>query len=402
MKKLVSLFVITIISLSVIVSCKKPVDNTPTTVKRSVLIYMAANNSLNRYAKNNLLSLRENYSESDYKNCNIIVYYHGVDNNINPKLMKVSNTDDFETIKEYENHNSADSKIMVSIINDFKTLFPAESYGCIFWSHGTGWLPKSFTGRATKTSPFLYKQEQPEDEELINHPFYQYIRKIDYPDTKAFGQNGSDWMEIEDMEDGLRDNEFDFIIFDACYMGSIEVAYALRKKTKWMLASPTEILGDGLQYATLAKNIFSDDDYPTILKNIAVDFTNKYRGETTYAIYDLSKIDNFIANYKALMATIPDKIGTATSSNIQRFDRFSDHVIFDMVHYISTISKGTHTSRIQNMVDDLVVHKYAAARMLLIPITNYSGISTYIPFESYNAVTPSYKKLRWWNNVLKQ
>ena len=51
-------------------------------------------------------------------------------------------------------------------------------------------------------------------------------------------------MEIDDLAKGLPDDLFDFILFDACYMASVECTYELRNKAEYILASPTETMAD--------------------------------------------------------------------------------------------------------------------------------------------------------------
>ncbi|MEG1635327.1 MAG: clostripain-related cysteine peptidase, partial [Rikenellaceae bacterium] len=306
-------------------------------------------------------------------------------------------------IKEYPTpHNAADPATLKAVIGDFKQLFPADNYGCIFWSHASAWLPKTFFNDATQKATQFSLPKPSETADIINHPLYNYIRHIEQPaQTKMFAQDGNNFMELEELEDAMKTNEFDFVIFDACYMGSIEVAYSMRNKSKWMLASPTEVLGNGIQYKTLANHLFSlSTDYTQMLKSIADDYAKKYN-ESTMAIYDLSKVDKFTSEYKALMANITNKVGSSTPYNVQRYDRYDDHVLFDMVDYVSTISNGRETANIQRIIDQVVVYKYSTPMFMLIPMTHYSGVSTYIPFESYIHVTPFYKGLRWYNNVLK-
>ena len=50
-------------------------------------------------------------------------------------------------------------------------------------------------------------------------------------------------MNIEDLVTILSADavpHFDFVLFDACFMQSIEVAYALRNFTDYYIGSPTE------------------------------------------------------------------------------------------------------------------------------------------------------------------
>ena len=76
------------------------------------------------------------------------------------------------------------------------SLYKAESYGLIYWSHGEGWIPTPL------------------------------------PSTRWIGNDktgGGHYMNIEDLKLVLQNApHFDFIMFDACFMQSVEVAYELR------------------------------------------------------------------------------------------------------------------------------------------------------------------------------
>ena len=56
-------------------------------------------------------------------------------------------------------------------------------------------------------------------------------------------------MNLSDFKDILATApHLDFLMFDACFMQSIEVAYELREYTDYMIASPTETPGPGAPY----------------------------------------------------------------------------------------------------------------------------------------------------------
>lgn len=61
---------------------------------------------------------------------------------------------------------------------------------------------------------------------------------------RSFGQDESNWMEIDELAEALPDHVFDFIMFDACYMASTESSLCFRDKADYILASPTEVLGE--------------------------------------------------------------------------------------------------------------------------------------------------------------
>ena len=55
-------------------------------------------------------------------------------------------------------------------------------------------------------------------------------------------------MDLPDLAEVLSPYRFDYILFDACFMGSVEVLYELRHSARYFIASPAEILADGFPY----------------------------------------------------------------------------------------------------------------------------------------------------------
>ena len=68
-------------------------------------------------------------------------------------------------------------------------------------------------------------------------------------------------MEIKDMAAAIEaEGGVDFMFFDACSMQTIEVAYALRNATEYIIASPAEIPGPGADYSTMVPAMFQKED----------------------------------------------------------------------------------------------------------------------------------------------
>ena len=118
-----------------------------------------------------------------------------------PRLIEIENKGGtvVETIvKEYEDRNSCGVAETQEVFNDVfgNSLYKAESYGLIYWSHGEGWIPTPL------------------------------------PSTRWIGNDktgGGHYMNIEDLKLVLQNApHFDFIMFDACFMQSVEVAFELR------------------------------------------------------------------------------------------------------------------------------------------------------------------------------
>lgn len=76
------------------------------------------------------------------------------------------------------------------------------------WSHGRAWLPKDGLNPNTKSQIYDLKLQS-----IFNG----------LPATKNYGQDINDEIDIRDLANAIP-IKFDFLIFDACFMGSIEVA----------------------------------------------------------------------------------------------------------------------------------------------------------------------------------
>ena len=140
--------------------------------------------------------------------------------------------------------------------------YPADSYGLVLWSHGTGWLPSDI---------------------------YSYLR--------SFGQDGkNNFMEINDLASALSKYHFDFILFDACYMSCAEVTYAFRGCADYIIGSLTEIL---------ANSFLSIDNGGYVQKadvvGIATKFYTYYQSEAgTISVMKSDELDELAATCRTL------------------------------------------------------------------------------------------------------
>ena len=56
----------------------------------------------------------------------------------------------------------------------------------------------------------------------------------------------------------------EYILFDDCYMSSIEVAYELKDVADYLIASTCEVMAYGMPYATMGKHLLGTPDYRAI------------------------------------------------------------------------------------------------------------------------------------------
>ena len=105
---------------------------------------MVANNNLDFFAYQNIKEMEKGWDSSMG---NLIVYIEGTtnDNPAYPVVYKIQH-DTTEYISSpiqwvYPPQNSCSTPVLSTVINDIEKKFPANSYGLILWSHGSGWYP---------------------------------------------------------------------------------------------------------------------------------------------------------------------------------------------------------------------------------------------------------------------
>lgn len=214
--------------LALLVSCEQKSDIIiPTPAEKTVLIYFAADNNLARYAREDIDEIVQGVQENSLSVSQHLLIYEDMGGTA--QLYEVVYEDGRATekpVKTYSDRNSVGLDETLEVFNDVfnNSAYEAESYGLVYWSHADGWIP---------------------------YPL---------PSSRWIGQdtgNGDNRMNLSEFKQVLdAAPHFDFILFDACFMQSIEVAYELRNYTDYCIASPTETPGTGAPYDTILPYMF--------------------------------------------------------------------------------------------------------------------------------------------------
>ena len=203
--------------------------------KRAVFVYMIADNDLDFYATANINEM-ETFIAQNPEAGSVYVYIDRAKNRktAHPILYQItadtSAKINSKIIKVYPENNSANEKVLAEALSQVQTICAINNEflrGLVLWSHGSAWLPESVSlasQRATAVKSFGLDQ------------------------TMANNENHNAEMDIRKLAIILNNYHFDFILFDACFMASIEVFYELRNTTDYIIASPTEVLATGFPY----------------------------------------------------------------------------------------------------------------------------------------------------------
>ena len=216
-----------------------PEEKIPVKSGRTVLAYLISNNrsgNLDRNLKQNLVDMYSGLAQSK-DSCTLLVYYRPYNNDGDglegPAILKYSSdgngninghsslnggdlnarrviqeSDGISCFKEEQNHISTSPETMRRILNLMVDMCPSQSYGLVFGSHGTSWMPgNTVSGR-------------------------------------SFGDDAGYNINIPEMSDVLGEvfggKQLDFILFDACMMATAEVCYEFKDVTDYLIGAVVE------------------------------------------------------------------------------------------------------------------------------------------------------------------
>lgn len=346
---------------------------------RTVLVYMLADNDLAtsyNYDRRNIRDIGEAIADNDI-NGHMVIYYAGADDS--PTLQEIRHTGSgkysVETVKRYNGDEPSTSvNTIKEVLHDVTAMYDTRSYGIIFWSHATGWLPQN-----------------------------QLYTRSKYRAPSSFGREGEEDLsiDIDSLRQALDGYRFDFILFDACLMGSVEVAYELRNTTQYMIASPTETMGSGFPYGDITPLLFADEiDYEQVCKCYYDTYIAQGTLETgSIALINTSALDHLAVLCKELINQYEGHVAT---ESIQYYDRTTPHVFYDIDDYMRHISTGEEYTAFADALAEVIPYKAASSTFLSIPIHHYSGLSCYIVGSSGDMLIEDYyAKLEWYNDIYK-
>lgn len=171
-------------------------------------------------------------------------------------------------------------------MNDVQEFAPAPVYAMIIGSHGMGWLPVDGT---QAHSLFRMKKHWEYQEQPLTRYFGGLTREFQTDvGTLARGIVGA----------GVK---MEYILFDDCYMSSVEVAYELKEATRFLIASTSEMMAYGMPYATVGEFLLGNPDYGSLCEGFH-DFYSTYEMMPcgTLAVTDCSELDNMAAIMKSI------------------------------------------------------------------------------------------------------
>lgn len=362
---------------------------------RTVLAYIAAENSLSYGAFHEQDIDEMLQAAGDIPtNSRLLIY---LDDTSNPRILSIEQQSGrrptSRVVYEYsEEQNSGDVETLRTVMKWVYDNYPSSTYGLIFWSHGDAWLP-------AKAIP---------------------QRSICIDNERNNYSNSGSKMDIADVADVLAGfPRFEFIMFDACFMQAVEVAYELRNVARYVIASPAEIPNPGAPYERMVKPFFS---VPFDGAEVVEQYYRMYN-DSVMPVYDYGS-DRYGVSLSVIDCTHLDALADATAGmvtkyvsrdeatdlkGVQRYYPLSSKSrpeFYDMNGYMQRlITDEADYVRWKSVFDLAVPYARSTAWWYSndaytqhVDLDNYGGVSCYVPQDRsiYDGLNEKFRATSWY------
>lgn len=293
-----------------------------------------------------------------------------------------------DTLRRYSDRPFTSRQWLTSLFSEVMTLAPASRYGMVVGCHGLAWVPVQGQRNAQKRlgsqerideEDNLYKKERIDKEgnDLMHF-------EVQGPVTTRFigGTYPETQIETTDLADAMADAGLhtEYILFDACYMSSVEVAYELKDVTHYLIASPTEVLSYGFPYITMGKHLLGTPNYKGIVDSFISFYSSYNLPYGTVAVTDCTQLDALAAIAQQINAAAAEQL---VPNGVQIMDGYSPTLFYDLGHLMSLKDAGTVlTAAFAEQLEKTVPYKghtgqyFTALKDEPVDIKHYSGLNT--------------------------
>lgn len=434
--KVITGSVAAVLLLSATVGCCKEKPEEPVNVNRKVLLfYECGVNNLTSYLKNNMdgtekglpagyvpresgdvVLIYSRYSKGAFDYTHVESHLRRIYKKPNGKIVS-------DTLKTFGTETiAASSSTMRQVLTYVKDEFPAKGYGLVFSSHGSGWLPAGYyyspsrfeddhKGEVGTSRQGIAAQSVghprlpvPEGDLPDTDPFYGMTRSIgqDYIKGSYYGHE----MSVSEFADAIP-YHLDYLLFDMCFSGGVEVAYGLKDKADYLGLSPAEVLGDGMFNYTKITSFLLNRETPDLegLFKDSFEMYDKQSGayrSSTVNLVRTSGLDNLASVCARMINEYSDTLADAPVDDIQGYYRQGRHYFYDLVDIFEKCGASkADLEDLDKAVDGCVIYKNSTGQFLEeYDIKAYSGFSMYLPCAGTPLLDLYYRK-EVWNNATR-
>ena len=275
----------------------------------------------------------------------------------------------------------ANKELMTEVFNWVREEFPAAGYGAVLSSHATGWLPEGY----------FNNPKQYEGTDRGGTVYWSSRRKTFGQEYYSSGSQTQE-MELQDLAAAIP-YKLDYIMFDACLMATVEVAWALRDVCSYLAVSPCEIPAAGFNYTTLAEHLLKPETPD--LKAVCMDYFAAYENDSIYGatitMVDCGRLDRLASTCRDLFDRYRSGIRNLDGQNVQVYDRTmgskSYYIFFDLKDILREAGASAEDlDSLQSAIDEALVYEAHTSRFIDVELDRCCGLAMYLP------AYPDYKR----------
>jgi len=289
--------------------------------KWTILTYIAAHNNLSNLGTISRKQIVDTGSSDELK---LVVLYDGKSGSERLVVGKPRSIADHKSLTDF---NSGDANQLLETVKWAYKKCPAEKYGLILWSHGSGWQPEQIKEVASEArgddavtdDESSERSSSPGSQAIFRQSLTEILRKDTESERAICFDDGSsqslDTLQLGQVTAEIQKmigQPLDLLGMDACLMASTEVAYQLRNSVRYMVASQELVPGHSWPYQSILSNLREQPDMSA--KDLSIHIVDQYAdhyqqnpptaGDVTKVAVDLSKVNQLVEPIATLADTL--------------------------------------------------------------------------------------------------
>ena len=386
-------------ALLLLVGCSKEEGpRPPQPTEQTLLMYFPWSGNTNTLTSNflvNIQDMKEALLQVQPEGSRVLVFF--MENGTSGRLFELIPDLKQRIVREepiavYEELAITTAEEITGILNDVVQAAPARRYGLTIGCHGMGWIP---AGSTAARSARLGETEK---------EHWEYTDEEGRPLTRWFGGNNAK-TDIGTLREAIERAglHLEFILFDDCYMATVEVGYELRNVADHLIGSTCEVMAYGFPYDRIGRYLLGTVDYEAVCEEFYNFYSHYVNPYGTISVTDCGELEALAAIMKEINAVSdPETVNTA---DLQVFDGYSpDHRFFDLGDYVAHLcTDAALATRFAEQLERVVPARLrrhtecyfsASTPTREYRIETYSGLDVSDP--STSAYTAAKTETAWW------
>lgn len=369
----------------------------PAVAPRLLLMYMPWSGNLTRYFEQNISDMEEVVAAGRLGDDRILVYF--MPSGERAELFELCHDNGACIRLPHGSYDPAPvfttSEGIASILSTAARIAPARRHAMTIGCHGMAWLPVAGAAYRSASGGASAQREK---------EYWEYAAE-GKPLTRWFGGTSDRYRtDISTLAAGIAGAglHMEYILFDDCYMASVEVAYELRAATDRLIGSTCEIMAYGFPYARMGQYLVGEVDYEGIC-DAFYDFYMNYRDPYgTISVTHSSELEALADVMSRINARYPAPLDDAELNGLQQLDGYWPVRFFDMGDYVRHLCRDAALlAEFEQQLERAVPSRYRRHTPQYYSMTSgvneirtFSGITTSDPSVSLS--TQSKTDTSWW------